>query len=139
MLSSMAYKHRNFVPVGAYYSTVRCCALLHDTALPCTRHTYTHCGLAVVTAGKEQGLALVHHSAWLSSTARMSYSGHCSSVHVCCVLCLSLQGKLKVHSWRLDSQDKQTLAITGLFSIQAVSDATALVLMHTFRQNSQIR
>lgn len=31
-----------------------------------------------------------------------------------------LQGQLKVHSWRLDSQDRQTLAITGLFSIQAV-------------------
>ncbi|WIA16227.1 hypothetical protein OEZ85_012938 [Tetradesmus obliquus] len=29
------------------------------------------------------------------------------------------QGQLKVHSWRLDSQDRQTLAITGLFSIQA--------------------
>jgi hypothetical protein len=42
----------------------------------------------------------------------------------CCtqqaVSCCLLQGQLKVQSWRLDSEDKQTLAITGLFSIQAV-------------------
>jgi hypothetical protein len=36
------------------------------------------------------------------------------------VTCRLLQGQLKVHSWRLDNEDKQTLAITGLFSIQAV-------------------
>jgi hypothetical protein len=44
---------------------------------------------------------------------------------VCCwsiVCCCLLQGQLKVHSWRLDSEDRQTLAITGLFSIQAVRE-----------------
>lgn len=34
--------------------------------------------------------------------------------------CCMLQGELKMSHWHWDAQDRQTLAITGLFSIQAV-------------------
>ena len=43
------------------------------------------------------------------------------------LLLLLLQGELRMRHWRWDAQDKQTLRIIGLFSIQAVSQGYHVV------------